>query len=91
MNERKAAYDGMGKSKEELEEEKKAEKEKDEDTQRIEKIALEIELDTRRVFNLKTKELDMRRLRATDMKDKLSLAKDLLKICFFVKVKVRLS
>ena len=65
----KLRYDGMGKSLEDLIEERKPDSEKDEETRRVEEIGTELELETRRVFDRKTKEVDMKKLRATDMKN----------------------
>ena len=60
---------GLGKSKEDYEEERKTEEEKGKETLRIVEVMKDIELDTRRIFDPK-KELDLRGLRATHMKTK---------------------
>ena len=61
---------GLGKSKEDYEEERKTEEEKGKETLRIVEVMKDIELDTRRTFDPKRKELDLGRLRATHMKTK---------------------
>ena len=55
----------MVKPKEDFEEE---EIEKDEETRRIENLAEEIEMDTKKVYDSEKKEVDYWKLRATDMK-----------------------
>ena len=72
----KLQYDGRNKSKEDFNEEKEEQKEREKESdadrterERIEEVIEEIELETRKFFIIDRKQIDLRKTRATDMKN----------------------